>query len=149
MSRNLGIRLTAEAAPKPEEVRFLDERLYEFNIAATGIADGNLMTFFLRAADGALLGGAFGWSWGETCYLRHLFVPALLRRQGYGTRLMAAVEAEARARGCRQIMLETHSFQAPDFYRRLGFEVTGRVENYPRGHQYLTLVKHLDPAPAA
>jgi GNAT superfamily N-acetyltransferase len=149
MSGAVGIGLTAEAAPKPEDVRFLEERLYEFNVAATGIADGDLLGFFLRAEGGAVIGGAFGWTWGGTCYIRYLFVPAPLRKQGHGTRLMAAVEAEARRRGCRQIMLETHSFQAPEFYRRLGFEVTGRVENYPLGHQYLTLVKHLIAAPTA
>ena len=55
-----------------------------------------------------------------------------------------AVEAEAKARNCRQIVLETHSFQAPGFYRKLGFEVIGTVDGYPLGHQYLTLVKRLD-----
>jgi ribosomal protein S18 acetylase RimI-like enzyme len=41
-------------------------------------------------------------------------------------------------------VLETHSFQAPGFYRKLGFDVIGRVDGYPRGHEYLTLVKRLD-----
>jgi len=66
-----------------------------------------------------------------------------LRGEGHGTRLMQAVEAEAKARGCNQIVLETHDFQAPRFYERLGFAIAGRVEEYPRGHQYLTMIKQL------
>jgi ribosomal protein S18 acetylase RimI-like enzyme len=57
---------------------------------------------------------------------------------------MQAVEKEAKTRNCRQIVLETHDFQAPGFYQKLGFDVVGRVDDYPQGHQYLTLVKHLD-----
>ncbi len=138
------IPLTVETEAKAEDVRFLEDGLYAFNLEATGIADGNLIAILPRAADGTLIAGAYGWSWGGTCYIRYLFVAAPLRKQGLGTRLMRAVEAEARARGCVQIVLETHSFQAPDFYQKLGFALTGRVEDYPRGHQYLTLVKRLD-----
>jgi ribosomal protein S18 acetylase RimI-like enzyme len=89
------------------------------------------------------IGGVFGWTWGGTCYIRYLFVPPHLRRQGRGLSLMQAVETEARARGCTQIVLETHSFQAPEFYRKLGFEITGCVDGYPRGHRYFTMVKRL------
>src|SRR5262249_17478957 len=88
-------------------------------------------------------GGVFGWTWGATCYIRYLFVPAGMRRRGHGSRLMATVEAEAALRGCHQIVLETHDFQAPEFYRKLGFAITGRVPDYPCGHQYLPLVKRL------
>jgi ribosomal protein S18 acetylase RimI-like enzyme len=135
--------LTLETEPKPEDVRVLEERLYEFNVQATGLADGKLLAFFLRDRDGAAVGGVFGWTWGETGYVRYLFVPADMRNRGLGGDLMRAVEAEARARGCRQIVLETHDFQAPEFYRRLGFEIGGLVPDYPRGHAQLTMVKRL------
>jgi ribosomal protein S18 acetylase RimI-like enzyme len=132
-----------ETEPDLKDVQLLEDWLYEFNVQATGIDDGKLFSLFLRRPDGSIIGGAYGWSWGDTCYLRYLFVPADLRNKGYGTRLMRTVEQEACQRGCRQIVLETHDFQAPEFYRKLGFEVTGIVPEYPRGHQFFTLIKQL------
>jgi GNAT superfamily N-acetyltransferase len=137
------IRVVLETEPSREDVRLLDDRLYAYNVQSTGITDGKLLALFLRNKDGAAVGGLYGWTWGETCYVRYLFVPAEMRKQGHGSSLMHAVEAEAKARGCAQIVLQTHDFQAPEFYRRLGFEITGRVDGYPRGYQYLTMVKRL------
>ena len=143
MTHPISAHLVVETEPDPEEVRLLDERIYEFNVQATGIADGELLASFLRDANGTAIGGVSGWTWGETCYVRHLFVPADLRNRGHGSSLMNVVECEARARGCRQIVLETHDFQAPQFYRRLGFKIAARVPEYPRGHESLILVKRL------
>ena len=84
--------LTLETEPKPEDVRVLEERLYEFNVQATGLADGKLLAFFLRDRDGAAVGGVFGWTWGETGYVRYLFVPADMRNRGLGGDLMRAVK---------------------------------------------------------
>lgn len=50
------------------------------------------------------------------------------RRRGIGQALVAALEAEARARGCCLIFLTTAERRgdAHDFYGRIGFEETGR-----------------------
>ena len=136
-------RLVLETEPKPADVSFLEEQIYQHTVQATGITDGRYLAVFLREGDDALAGGAFGWTFGGTCYVRFLFVPAALRGGGYGTRVMRAVEEEAVARGCTQIFLETHDFQAPDFYRKLGFTVLNSVPDYPRGHERLTMLKRL------
>ena len=138
-----GVQLIIESESSLEHIRFLEEKLYEFNVQATGISDGNPLGPSMRATDGSLIGGVSGWTWGGTCYIRYLFVRANMRNQRHGTTLMHAVEKEAKFRGCQQIVVETHDFQAPGFYQKLGFQVISHVADYPRGHQYLTLVKRL------
>jgi ribosomal protein S18 acetylase RimI-like enzyme len=143
MVKTVGNDMEIETEPKPDEIRLLEDRLNEFNVQATGTSDGRFFALFLRDGDRIAIGGIYGWTWGATCYVRYLYVPERLRNQGHGSALMRATEIEAKARGCEQIVLETHEFQAPGFYRRLGFQITGRVDDYPRGHQYLTMVKRL------
>jgi GNAT superfamily N-acetyltransferase len=136
-------QLVIDRDADPEFARFLDDRLYAFNVETSGIGDDELLAIVLRDAHGKPVGGACGWTWGGTCYIRHLFLPLEMRNQGLGTRIMRALEQEATARGCVQMLLETHDFQAPDFYRKLGFAIVGTIDDYPRGHRYHSMLKRL------
>lgn len=140
----MAIRLDVRDTLVPDEVAALDERLYEFNVAATGIADGRELGVFAHGDDGTLAGALTGTTWGGCCEIRLLWVAEPERRRGLGRMLMGAAERTARARGCTQVVLHTHSFQAPDFYRRLGYQVVARIPNHPRGHEDLVLVKPLE-----
>ena len=134
--------LTVEEDPSGEEVRYLEEEIYRFNVAATGLTDGRLLSVILRDEAG-VLAGVFGHTWGGVLEVRYLWVREDMRRRGYGRRLLAAAEEEAVRRGCTQATLDTHSFQAPEFYQRLGYEVYGVMDHYPRGHSKLHLKKDL------
>src|SRR5512139_2262085 len=81
--------------PTPGDIEFLEDRLYEFNRATTGISDGQLLGVFLRDADDTIVAGAAGHTWGGTCELRQVWVAEALRGRGIGRRLLAAAEAEA------------------------------------------------------
>ena len=135
------IALTEE--PDKDDVLLLEERLYEYNVAKTGIADGRVLALFARDDDGAIVGGLYGWTWGMGCEIRSLWVAEPWRRKGLGSQLLSMAEYEARVRGARQITLMTHSFQAPAFYRRFGFEIVAGVDDYPIGHDHLLLRKRL------
>ena len=133
--------LTVESHPKQEDVACLDDRLYEYNDAQTGITDGQLLALFMRDAQHTRQAGLAGWTWGGCCYIRSLWVHADCRGQGYGTHLMQAAEQEAATRGCHQVLLDTHSFQAPALYQKLGYEVFAVLDDYPRHHRNYYLRK--------
>lgn len=129
--------------PPPGFVTALEDRVYEFNVAATGISDGLLLAISVKDSQGALTAGLSGHSWGGTCEIKNLWVAENARGRGLGKRLLQTAEAEARSRGCSQIVLSTHSFQAPGFYAKFGFVEVGRVRDYPSGHDSILLRKQL------
>jgi len=123
--------LRVEGDPRREDIALLDARLYEFNAAASGVDDGRSMAIFVRDGRGEVVAGLHGWTWGGTAFVRALWVREDLRGRGLGARILAAAEAEAVARGCHQMHLDSHSYQAPGFYRRLGYEVIGELPGWP------------------
>jgi GNAT superfamily N-acetyltransferase len=132
----------AAADPTPDDVQYLEDRIYEFNSSATGIGDGEWLAFFVRAG-GRIVAGICGNTWGGTCELRQFWVEESQRKRGIGTKLLRAAEQEARRRNCSQIVLMTFSFQAPGFYEKHGFEVVATIDDHPLGHQNVLMRKRV------
>ena len=132
-----------ETDPTPEQIQYLDDRLYEFNSQTTGICDGEGLAIFVRDEQERIVAGICGHTWGGCCEVKLFWIEESRRRQGLGTRLLQAVEHEAYRRNCKKIVLSTHSFQAPEFYAKHGFCVLAVVEDNPRGYQNILLQKDL------
>ena len=46
-------------------------------------------------------------------------------------------------RGCTRVFLQTYSFQAKDFYQKLGYQVVGQLDDYPPGQSFYWMRKEL------
>jgi GNAT superfamily N-acetyltransferase len=132
-----------KSIPTSEEVRFLEDRLYEYNRDRTAQDDGQLFAFFLRDDNQEIVAGLSGWTWAQACEIQALWVHSAWRGQGCGRALLASAEQEARAHGCKVILIGSYSFQAPAFYQKCGYELAWQLNDFPPGHQHCYLIKRL------
>ena len=127
----------------------LSTALTSYNEDATGVRDQREVTVKVVDGSGDVVAGLSGWTWGTCAGIEMVWVHEDLRGSGWGARLLGAAEQEARNRGCRQVLVSSFTFQAPDFYRRHGYVERGRSEGIPHdGAADVHFVKMLEPADA-
>ena len=126
----------AVGEPAGDDRGELVDALLAFNREATGIEDDVELSAFIRDADGRLAAGIYGWVFGATGEVALIWVRDDQRGRGVGGGLLAGFEEKAASLGCRQMVIRTHSFQAPGFYRKHGYVEVGAVDDYPIGYAY-------------
>jgi GNAT superfamily N-acetyltransferase len=122
--------------------RAIIKELMAYNTRAVGNWGFKGISITLRHR-GAIVGGLAADTYLGWMYVRLLWVSEDYRGQEFGSKLMKAAEKEARRRGIKQAWVDTFSFQAPAFYRKLGYRQFGRLKDYPAGHFRSFLTKAL------
>jgi GNAT superfamily N-acetyltransferase len=107
--------------------------LLAFNNRAVGKGGYKPLAISLRQGKD-IVGGLTGWTWAGWCFIELLWIEEKYRGRGHGTTLIRKAESEARRRGIKNMYLDTFSFQAPKFYRKLGFKAFGMLKDFPKGH---------------
>ena len=108
----------------------VDDRLGEFinkEFSAYGKQNGVVLNYdefcFAAEEDGNILGVITGRAYYNEVHIGDLIVASSVRKGGIGSKLVRAVEDNYRGNGYDKITLTTFGFQAPEFYKKLGYEV--------------------------
>jgi GNAT superfamily N-acetyltransferase len=126
-------RIELNASPQPADREAIVDGLVAFNEERGGPSGYEVVAILLKDDDGKTLGGLWGKIFYGWLFVELLFVPEALRGIGLGSEMLEAAERHASDRGCVGIWLDTHDFQAPEFYRARGYQVFGRLDDHSSG----------------
>lgn len=129
--------------PTAETREAIASPLIAYNASHVGPSDHNPLVIKIEDDDGNIVGGLWGYTRAGWLYTELLASPAGNFHRGFGRQLMEKAEAEARQRGCVGAWVDTHSFQGPEFYEKLGYKVFGELDNFPPGHSRIFFYKYL------
>ena len=133
-----------------KRVSDIDDQIGEFinkEFAEYGVQSGvelNFEEFHFVAEDedGKVIGVITGRAYYNEVHIGDLIVGKDYRRAGVGSKLVAAVEDAYKGKGYEKIALTTFGFQAPEFYKKLGYEVEFiREDKDPKLNKYFNIKK--------
>jgi len=128
----------------PDHRKVLGEILKNYNQAAMkGFNTSRVVEIVVKNEKEEVIGGLYAWAFWGWLYVDWLIVHEDYRHQGIGRELMQQAEEKALELKVPKIRLNTFEFQAPDFYKKLGYEVVAIEEDYPQGFKTYYLQKFL------
>ncbi len=147
MSAPFGLRLDVDDQPADADIEALPNGLEAFNESRwPGHQQWQALAVFAREGE-TIVAGLAGETYSGWLFIKYLWVSDALRGKGVGRELMARAEGRAVERGCHSAWVDTFSFQAPGFYRKLGYEPFGELD-YPPDFKRIFLRRRLAPARA-
>ena len=126
MTETVIMRLGAEDAEAGDFIHEGFTRYGEQNSVALNYDD---FCFAAKNSDGRITGVITGRAYYNEVHIADLIIDEAYRGSGLGSRLVRTVEEAYAGKGYELITLTTFGFQAPVFYRKLGYRVEFIREN--------------------
>ncbi len=126
-----------------KDIEFIKNNLKRHNEKFTVPDNHKELAVFLKDEAGKIKGGITGGTYWDWLYIDSLWIEELIRHKGYGKKLLEVAEKEAKKRGCNNAHLDTHDFQAVNFYQKNGYEICGQLDDLPVGYNRYLLKKKL------
>jgi GNAT superfamily N-acetyltransferase len=134
---------TYENHPTTEDIQVLSNGITSYAVEKKFQKPLQPFAFFIRDEDGKIRGGCNGVLLYGCMHVDQLWIEEPLRKKGYGTQLMQAVEKLAKENECQFLSVNTMSWEALDFYKKLGFEVDLARHGYANDSIFYFLRKNL------
>lgn len=130
--------------PTADELAAIRRPLDQFNLDACGVSDQRPLALLVRdPATQEIVGGLNGRTSRGMLFIDVFFLPASMRGNGLGSKLLHMAEEEGLRRGCRTGILHTNNFQAPGFYKKQGWREFGNFPCDPPGSSRIFFTKEL------
>ncbi|MBL4706624.1 MAG: GNAT family N-acetyltransferase [Flavobacteriales bacterium] len=140
MDLDMSIEITSK--PNLEDDEFIIAKTREYNSQFIENRYEPLSIYF-RDSKKELIGGLTGKTFWDWLHVEYLWVSEKYRKSGVGSKILLAAEEEAKERSCIGSTLDTFSFQALGFYKKLGYSIVGTLPEYRGGHKRYYLKKRL------
>lgn len=122
-----------------EDRDFIRKKVIEYNNASLpgeNKSQFEQMSFIVRNEAEEIIGGLTATGFWRHLHIDFLWVDPAARGKRIAAKLMAQAEVYARSKGHRLIIVDTLSFQAPEFYKKQGYSEFGVINDFPEGHSH-------------
>lgn len=90
-----------------------------------------------------IIGSIMGYKSLNLFFITQLYVESKYRNNGYGYKLLSAIENKAKSLGCNLLRLNTLNKKTSSLYARAGFKKTNSIVNYMNGFDLLYYHKNI------
>lgn len=117
------MKIQYEKNPDSKDINVLMQGIIDYARIKKGHNPMEPFAFFVRDDHGKIVAGCNGNIGYDWVYVDQLWVAESFRGKGYGTALMQAAEELGKQKGCVSAAVNTMDWEAPEFYKKLGYRV--------------------------
>jgi len=129
--------------PKFKDYKAVSEGMLLYHAKQGHKRASEIINIFLKDSNKKVQGGIIVTVLWNGMEINSLWVNELLRKKGWGRKLLEAAEKEGKKRGCTIAYTNTFTWQSPEFYLKLGYKPYGKLENFPIGSALTYFYKKL------
>ena len=125
-----------------DDAEFIDEKLVEYNRSQVpAVHDFEWIGRKIQGDnDEPIAAGFAGVNFWNIAFVEMLWVDASHRDQGIGSRLLLDIERETKKKGACIVMIDARDWNV-DFFKKCGYTVYCKLEDYPNGYSKYKLKK--------
>jgi len=137
------VKLETTELDNKEIEKYLSDSIIAYGIEQTNGEMPLKVYSSLKDKNGNFIGGIMGYKVLNLFFITHLYVESQHRNNGYGNKLLGAIENKANLLGCNLLRLNTLNKRTSSLYTRAGFHKTISISNYMNGFDLLYYHKNI------
>lgn len=137
------MKIIYEKNPDNRDIQILTHGIIEYAKKQRNHKPMEPFAFFIRDENNHILAGCNGNIGYDWVYVDQLWVDETSRGKGYGTALMRSAEELGKQKGCVSAAVNTMDWEAPEFYKKLGYRVEFERHGLAKNSVFYYLRKEL------